>query len=66
MTRVLAPGHEGMGWWAKRGRVPLGYLGDAEKTRKHVRGIGDARYAVPGDRARHLPMAPWSCTAGIR
>lgn len=54
MTRVLPPGHEGMGWWAKRGRVPLGYLGDAEKTRKTFVTIGDARYAVPGDRARHL------------
>jgi fatty-acyl-CoA synthase len=55
MTRVLEPGHEGMGWWAKRGRVPLGYLGDREKTARTFITIGAARYAVPGDRARHLP-----------
>jgi len=54
MSRVLEPGHEGMGWWAKRGRVPLGYLGDEAKSRKTFISIGDARYAVPGDRARHL------------
>jgi len=54
LTRVLEPGHEGMGWWAKRGRVPLGYLDDAEKSRKTFITLGGARYAVPGDRARHL------------
>ncbi len=54
MTRVLEPGHEGMGWWAKRGRVPLGYLDDAEKSRKTFITIDGQRYAVPGDRARHL------------
>ncbi|MBX3706755.1 MAG: acyl-CoA synthetase [Pseudomonadales bacterium] len=54
LTRVLAPGHEGMGWWAKRGRVPLGYLDDAEKSRKTFIEIEGERYAVPGDRARHL------------
>lgn len=54
MSRVLEPGHDGMGWWAKRGRVPLGYLGDEAKSRKTFISIGDARYAVPGDRARHL------------
>jgi fatty-acyl-CoA synthase len=54
MGRVLPPGHEGLGWWAKRGRVPLGYLGDTEKTRRTFVTIGGDRYAVPGDRARHL------------
>ncbi|MEQ9002205.1 MAG: hypothetical protein RIE74_01435, partial [Pseudomonadales bacterium] len=54
LSRVLAPGHEGMGWWAKRGRVPLGYLGDAEKSARTFVTIDGARYAVPGDRARHL------------
>jgi len=54
MTTVLEPGHDGLGWWAKRGRVPLGYLGDEAKTKKTFVTIGDARYAVPGDRARHL------------
>jgi fatty-acyl-CoA synthase len=54
MTRVLEPGHDGLGWWAKRGRVPLGYLGDEAKTQKTFVTIDDARYAIPGDRARHL------------
>jgi 3-oxocholest-4-en-26-oate---CoA ligase len=54
LTRVLEPGHEGMGWWAKRGRVPLGYLDDAEKSRKTFITLDGERYAVPGDRARHL------------
>jgi fatty-acyl-CoA synthase len=54
MTRVLAPGHEGMGWWAKRGRVPLGYLDDAEKSARTFIDIAGERYAVPGDRARQL------------
>ncbi len=54
MTQVLAPGHDGMGWWAKRGYVPLGYLDDAAKTERTFVMIGDTRFAVPGDRARHL------------
>jgi len=54
MTKVLAPGHDGMGWWAKRGFVPLGYLDDAAKTERTFVMIGGTRFAVPGDRARHL------------
>ncbi|HEX7034642.1 MAG TPA: acyl-CoA synthetase [Pseudomonadales bacterium] len=54
LTRVLPPGHEGLGWWAKRGRVPLGYLGDREKTERTFVTIDGVRHAVPGDRARHL------------
>jgi fatty-acyl-CoA synthase len=36
------------------GRVPLGYLNDAEKTQKTFPVIGGARFSVPGDRARLL------------
>jgi 3-oxocholest-4-en-26-oate---CoA ligase len=54
LSRVLGPGHDGMGWWAKRGRVPLGYLDDEAKSRKTFVTIDGERYAVPGDRARHL------------
>jgi len=54
LTRVLAPGHDGMGWWAKRGFVPLGYLDDPEKTRRTFLDIEGVRYSVPGDRARLL------------
>jgi acyl-CoA synthetase (AMP-forming)/AMP-acid ligase II len=51
---VLAPGSEAMGWFAKAGRVPLGYLGDRAKTEKTFPVLGGVRYSVPGDRARHL------------
>ncbi|CAN5266920.1 acyl-CoA synthetase [soil metagenome] len=50
MTRVLQPGERG-GWLARRDRVPLGYLGDAEKTARTFPTIDGVRWAVPGDRA---------------
>jgi acyl-CoA synthetase (AMP-forming)/AMP-acid ligase II len=53
LTAILEPGHEGMGWLAQRGYVPLGYKGDAAKTAKTFPVIDGVRYAVPGDRARH-------------
>ena len=52
-TRLLAPG-EGGGWLARRGLVPLGYLGDAAKTAATFPVIDGARYSVPGDRAELL------------
>jgi fatty-acyl-CoA synthase len=51
---MLEPGHEGMGWLAQQGYVPLGYKGDAAKTAKTFPVIDGVRYSVPGDRARHL------------
>jgi 3-oxocholest-4-en-26-oate---CoA ligase len=53
LTALLPPGHDGMGWLAQRGYVPLGYKGDAAKTAKTFPVIDGVRYAVPGDRARH-------------
>ena len=53
LTRVLQPGHEGNGWLAQRGNVPLGYLGDPEKTARTFPVIDGVRYSIPGDRARH-------------
>lgn len=53
LATILRPGHEGMGWLAQRGFVPLGYKGDAAKTAKTFPVIDGVRYAVPGDRARH-------------
>ncbi|MGH3957469.1 acyl-CoA synthetase, partial [Mycobacterium sp.] len=50
---ILQPGHDGMGWLAQRGYVPLGYKGDAAKTARTFPVIDGVRYAVPGDRARH-------------
>jgi 3-oxocholest-4-en-26-oate---CoA ligase len=54
LTRVLAPGHEGNGWLAQTGSVPLGYLGDEEKTARTFPVIEGVRYSIPGDRARVL------------
>jgi len=51
---ILAEGHDGMGWLAQRGFVPLGYKGDAVKTAATFPVIDGVRYSVPGDRARHL------------
>ena len=52
-SSILAPGHDGIGWLAQRGYVPLGYKGDAAKTAASFPVIEGVRYAVPGDRARH-------------
>ncbi len=51
---ILQPGHDGIGWLAQRGYVPLGYKGDATKTAATFPVIDGVRYSVPGDRARHL------------
>ena len=55
LTHELAAGHEGLGWTAKSGRLPEGYLGDAAKTAKTFPTVDGVRYSVPGDRARLLP-----------
>ena len=52
-SRVLQPG-EGEGWLARREFVPLGYLGDAEKTARTFPTIDGVRWSIPGDRARFL------------
>jgi fatty-acyl-CoA synthase len=52
-SRVLVPG-DGEGWLARRTLIPLGYLGDAEKTARTFPTIDGVRWSVPGDRARFL------------
>jgi fatty-acyl-CoA synthase len=52
LSTALEAGHDEVGWLAQKGRVPLGYLGDAEKTARTFPVIGGVRYSVPGDRAR--------------
>jgi fatty-acyl-CoA synthase len=52
LSRRLRPGDDELGWLAQRGRVPLGYLGDPEKTMATFPVIDGERYAVAGDRAR--------------
>jgi 3-oxocholest-4-en-26-oate---CoA ligase len=49
---VLALGHNGIGWLASRGPIPLGYLGDAAKSAATFPEIDGARMSIPGDRAR--------------
>jgi len=53
--RFLAPGEDEIGWTARRGRVPLGYLGDRQRTEETFPIIDGQRVAVPGDRARLAP-----------
>jgi len=53
--RFLVPGDEEIGWTARRGRVPLGYLADPKKTEETFPILGGERVAVPGDRARLTP-----------
>jgi fatty-acyl-CoA synthase len=54
-SRVLAPGDPELGWLAQSGRVPLGYLGDPDKTRETFPVLDGMRWAIPGDRAYVLP-----------
>jgi fatty-acyl-CoA synthase len=44
-----------IGWTASTGHLPLGYLGDEEKTRATFPVIDGVRYSIGGDRARYLP-----------
>jgi fatty-acyl-CoA synthase len=53
--RFLVPGDDEVGWTARRGHVPLGYLGDRRKTEETFPLIDGERVAVPGDRARLTP-----------
>lgn len=50
-TRFLEPGDSEVGWAARTGRVPLGYLGDRAATEHTFPVIDGVRMAIPGDRA---------------
>lgn len=52
-SRFLAPGYDEIGWLARAGRVPLGYLHDPQKTLRTFPIVEGRRVAVPGDRARY-------------
>lgn len=54
LTRLLEPGDDDEGWLAQFGSVPLGYLGDPEKSARTFPVIDGVHYSVPGDRARYL------------
>jgi 3-oxocholest-4-en-26-oate---CoA ligase len=51
-SRFLRAGDDEIGWTARRGRVPLGYLGDRAATEATFPVVDGQRVAVPGDRAR--------------
>lgn len=53
-SRILPPGDPETGWLARSGRLPLGYLDDAEATERTYPTIDGERLVVPGDRARVL------------
>jgi acyl-CoA synthetase (AMP-forming)/AMP-acid ligase II len=53
-TRLLEPGDDELGWLTQTGRVPLAYLGDAEKTARTFPVVDGVRHAIAGDRARVL------------
>ncbi len=50
----LAPGHEGSGWLARSGPLPLGYLNDRAKSDATFPMCDGERMSIPGDRARLL------------
>jgi fatty-acyl-CoA synthase len=50
LSGVVEPGSGEQGWLARRGNVPLGYYGDAEKTARTFPVLDGVRYVVPGDR----------------
>ncbi|HKY15926.1 MAG TPA: AMP-binding protein [Microthrixaceae bacterium] len=52
LTRELDPGDDEIGWTARRGRVPLGYLGDRDTTEATFPIVAGERLSIPGDRAR--------------
>jgi fatty-acyl-CoA synthase len=54
-SRFLEPGDEEVGWTARRGRVPLGYLGDRSGTEETFPIVQGERISIPGDRAQLLP-----------
>jgi acyl-CoA synthetase (AMP-forming)/AMP-acid ligase II len=49
--RPVTPGRAAIGLLAVRGRLPLGYHRDAEKTAETFRVVDGVRYSIPGDHA---------------
>ncbi len=52
LTRVLPQEDDEVGWLAKRGDIPQGYLGDPEKTARVFTPVAGEPMVIPGDRAR--------------
>jgi 3-oxocholest-4-en-26-oate---CoA ligase len=49
--RFLDPGEQEVGWVAREGRIPLGYLNDPDATRKTFPDVQGRRVVISGDRA---------------
>jgi fatty-acyl-CoA synthase len=49
-TRFLQPGENEIGWVARTGRIPLGYLNDPDTTRKTFPQVQGQRVVISGDR----------------
>ena len=64
-SRALQPG-EGEGWLARREFVPLGYLGDAEKTARTFPTIDGCAGRSSGTRPGCWPTGRSNCSAAIR
>jgi 3-oxocholest-4-en-26-oate---CoA ligase len=54
-SRFLEPGDDEVGWTARTGRIPLGYLNDRARTERTFPVVAGRRVSVPGDRARLNP-----------
>jgi 3-oxocholest-4-en-26-oate---CoA ligase len=52
LSARVGPGHREPGWFARSGAIPLGYLGDPDRTRATFPVVEGVRYSVPGDWAR--------------
>jgi 3-oxocholest-4-en-26-oate---CoA ligase len=50
-SRFLQPGEPEVGWVARTGRIPLGYLDDAEATHNTFPEVEGRRVVISGDRA---------------
>ncbi len=66
LCTLLPPGHEGNGWLAQRGYVPLGYKGDASKTAKTFPVIDVFATRCPATGPVTAPTAASNCWAAIR
>ncbi|MBC3193753.1 AMP-binding protein [Pseudonocardia sp. C8] len=53
-TRLLEPGDPATGWLGRQGPIPMGYLGDRDKTERTFPTVEGVRTVLPGDRARVL------------
>jgi fatty-acyl-CoA synthase len=50
-SHFLSPGEYEIGWAAREGRIPLGYLNDPDATRKTFPEVDGKRVVISGDRA---------------